>query len=74
MASHHWIEGTGAEISAYTSEHSKERFRLVALDVQEGSRGFDKDRWDESLRIIESFKGKLPSLPDAAFTTDSLYD
>ena len=74
MASHRGIEGTGAESSAYTSEYSSERFRLVALDGLEGRKGFDKAKWEESLRIIESLRGKLPSLPDDAFTTDSLYD
>jgi len=74
MASHRWIEGTGAEISAYTSEHSSERFRLVALDGLEGRKGFDKAKWEESLRIIESFRGKLPSLPDEALIINSLYD
>jgi len=32
MISHQWIEGAGAEISAYTSMYAKERFRLVVLD------------------------------------------
>jgi len=74
MISHQWIEGTGAEISAYASKHASERFRLVVLDNQERRKIFDKAKWDESLAIIEAFRGKLASLPDDAFTTDSLYD
>jgi len=47
---------------------------LVVLGGLKERKGFDKAKWEESLRIIESFRGKLPSLPDDAFTTDSLYD
>jgi hypothetical protein len=35
---------------------------------------FDKEKWAEAIKGIESFRGKLPVLPDSAFSTDELYD
>ncbi len=68
------IRGTGAEISQYVSGHPNEEFLLVTLQPQPGSAQFDRAKWNETIAMIESFRGKFPVLTDEAFSTDSLYD
>jgi len=68
------IEGTGADISEYLKLHPDGRFRLTLIESSVRRKVFDQAKWDEAMRIIESFRGRLPSLPDEAFTTDALYD
>lgn len=33
-----------------------------------------QEKWDEALKVIESFRGKVPLLPAVAYSTESLYD
>jgi len=68
------IEGTGADIAEFLKLHPDGRFRLTVIEGSTRRKGFDQAKWDEAMRIIESFRGRLPSLPDEAFTTDALYD
>lgn len=35
---------------------------------------FDQKKWDAAIRGIESFRGRLPVLPDSAYSTEELYD
>jgi hypothetical protein len=68
------IEGTGKEISKYASKHPQDRFLLVSVNRPEGPVGFDRQKWQETLARIESYRGKFPVLSDDAYSTDSLYD
>ena len=73
-APHHHLEGTGAEISEYFQQRAALRFRVDVTEADEKPKAFDQAAWDESMRLIESLRGKSHSLPDEAFSTDSLYD
>ena len=68
------IRGTGAEISIYVNEHPTEEFLLVPVAQHREGNKFDQAKWDETMRLIESFRGKFPVLPDEAFSTESLCD
>jgi hypothetical protein len=74
MALPHSVEGTGEEIAKYAKAHPKERFVLTAVADEKVVRRPDRAKWDEAMKIIESFRGKLPILPLDATSTDSLYD
>lgn len=74
MSSTHVVfEGNGDEVSRYAKAHPKKRFKLIS-DDHSPRKPFDRKTWDEVLAHIESFRGKMPVLPDSAFSTDSLYD
>ncbi len=70
------IRGTWDEIaSKYAGELRGLEVEVRVVNGEDGAKGsFDPVRWDHAMRIIESFRGKLRSLPDEAFTTESLYD
>jgi hypothetical protein len=68
------IEGTGEEIAKYVQAHPKERFVLTSVPGREFVRRKDREKWAEAMKIIESFRGKLPILTLDATSTDSLYD
>jgi hypothetical protein len=74
MVSRKAIEGTGEEISQYASAHPKERFLLTVISGAAQPPAFNAAKWDKAMKIIASFKGKLPVLPPEALSTDALYD
>ena len=75
MIPHRIIEGTGEEITKYTREHPRDRFQLIVLSQAETIKhGPGSEGWEKMMRVIHSFKGKLPILPPDATTTESLYE
>jgi CO dehydrogenase/acetyl-CoA synthase gamma subunit (corrinoid Fe-S protein) len=74
MEPHRSLEGTGEEIAKYAKAHPRDRFVLTAVSVRKSARRQDQEKWAEAMKIIESFRGKLPILPLDATSTDSLYD
>jgi hypothetical protein len=44
-----------------------------AVHVPDGATRLDEDRFESTLREMAQFSQKIPSLPDEAFTRESLY-
>lgn len=69
------IQGTGEEIAKYAQEHPRDHFQLIVLSQDEPKQhGPGSEGWEKMMRVIHSFKGKLPTLPPDATTTESLYE
>ena len=45
-----------------------------AVHVPNGATKLDRDRFENTLREMAQFSHRIPSLPDEAFTRESLYD
>ena len=71
------LEGAGNEVAEFAQQHRDDRFQLIALSdepVEQMRRGEpDAETWHEVMRVIHSFRGKLPILPLDATSTESLY-
>ncbi len=46
---------------------------IVLFEGAQTNKKADASKWAESMRIIESFRGKLPILPEDAYSTEALY-
>ena len=58
----------GRAVEAYAASLLEE-----AVQVPGGARRLDQERLENTLREMAQFSQKIPSLPDEAFTSDSLY-
>jgi len=76
MNQHAVIEGRGEEIARYALNHPDQQFRLSVLEESAADlplHGPGSETWENLIRVIESFRGELGSIPPGAASTEGLY-